>query len=48
MMGVTNHWVSLMAHKFNQRIEFYFFDSRNLNYLDWSLKEIKQSIELEN
>ena len=34
MMGVTNHWVSLMAHKFNDKVEFFLFDSRNRNYLE--------------
>ena len=41
MMGVTNHWVSMMAHKFNKKVEFYLFDSRNINCMKWTLEEIR-------
>ena len=33
MMGVTNHWVSLVAHCVGGFREFVFLDSRNRNYL---------------
>lgn len=33
MLGITNHWGSLIAHKINDVIEFWFFDSRNRDYL---------------
>lgn len=48
MMGITNHWVTLIAHKFNQKTEFIYCDSRNRDYLDWSKDYIKQWIEEEN
>ena len=36
MLGVTNHWAMFCAHKFNDRLEFWFMDSRNRDYLLWS------------
>ena len=36
MMGITSHWVSLVAHKLNDKVEFLFYDSRNINYLNWN------------
>jgi len=32
---VTNHWLALMAHKFNDKMEMFLFDSRNRDYLEW-------------
>jgi len=34
-MGITNHWALFIAHKINQKIEFWFLDSKNLNFLSW-------------
>ena len=38
MLAVTNHWVSLLAHKVNDKTELLFFDSRNVDYLKWNEK----------
>ena len=40
MMGITTHWVSLLAHKINGLIEFTYFDSRNYDYLGWTDEKI--------
>jgi hypothetical protein len=29
-LGVVNHWVTLVIHKNEEQIEFYFLDSSNL------------------
>lgn len=42
--GICNHWVSLLAHKFNNEAEFFFFDSRNADYLKWTEQEIVAGI----
>lgn len=37
MLGVVNHWVTLIVHKTREepdKIQFYFLDSGNLEYLD--------------
>lgn len=34
MMGVTNHWASFLAHKYNDKVEFWLFDSKNRVYWD--------------
>lgn len=44
-IGICNHWVSLLAHKFNGETEFFYFDSRNSDYLTWSEKEIEAGIK---
>ena len=36
MLGVTNHWASFIAYKYNDNIEFYFLDSKNRDYLLWT------------
>ena len=37
MLGITNHWISFLAHKnLNGNIEFLLFDSRNTDYLNWN------------
>ena len=40
MMGVTNHWVSLVAHHIGGYREFVFLDSRNRPYLQYTEEEI--------
>lgn len=45
MLGICNHWVSLLVHKLNSEIEFIFFDSRNVDYLTWSEKQIEDDID---
>ncbi|KAL4435335.1 hypothetical protein ABPG74_022818 [Tetrahymena malaccensis] len=42
MLGITNHWGSFIAHKCNENIEFWFFDSRNRDYLLWDDEQIEQ------
>ena len=44
MMGVTNHWVSLLAHKYNDQVEFWLFDSKNKVYWGMNDKEIKEFV----
>jgi len=34
LLGLTNHWMTLIGHKFNDKIEFYYLDSRNFDYID--------------
>jgi len=41
MMGVTNHWVSFMAHKYNGDVEFWYFDSSNDDFLEMNDEEIQ-------
>jgi hypothetical protein len=33
-LGVVNHWVTLVIHKSEGKIKFYFLDSSNLSFLD--------------
>ena len=35
MLGVTNHWVSFLAHKHAAGVDFFLLDSRNRDYLRW-------------
>jgi hypothetical protein len=48
MMGVTNHWVSLLAHKYNDRVEFCFFDSNNRNCWNWNEAQRKLWLQKKN
>ena len=47
-MGITNHWVSMLAHKFNDKIEFWYFDSKNRDYLAWNKDETSKWYNEEN
>lgn len=47
MMGVTQHWTSFLAHKYNDKIEFYFFDSYNEVTLLWDDNKINNFLEEE-
>jgi hypothetical protein len=40
MLGITNHWSSLLAHKYNDKIEFWYFDSRDADYITMTKEEI--------
>lgn len=40
MLGITNHWASFIAYKYNDVVEFFYFDSRNRDYLEWSDEQI--------
>jgi hypothetical protein len=40
MLGITNHWVSFVAHKTPSGFEFYYFDSRNRPYLQYGDAQI--------
>lgn len=44
MMGITNHWTSFLAHKHDQKIEFWFFDSRNTPYINFSKEDIAKHL----
>lgn len=41
MMGITNHWITFFAHKYNEKTEFWVLDSRNRDYLKWTKEEAK-------
>mmetsp|Transcript_9814 Transcript_9814/g.19317 ORF Transcript_9814/g.19317 Transcript_9814/m.19317 type:complete len:397 (-) Transcript_9814:912-2102(-) len=41
MLGITNHWVSFIAHKCAGGFEFYYFDSRNVPYLQYDEAQIE-------
>lgn len=45
MMGVTNHWVSLVAHHIGGYREYFFLDSRNRPYLHFTEEQIVQLYE---
>lgn len=45
MLAITNHWTCLVAVKHASGAEFWFFDSRNLPYLNYTHAEIKKYIE---
>ncbi|KRX02469.1 hypothetical protein PPERSA_10086 [Pseudocohnilembus persalinus] len=45
MLGINSHWQSLIAHKYNDRQEVYFFDSYNKDILNWAEKEITEYIQ---
>jgi len=45
MLGITNHWCSLLAHKINGKTEFFYFDSRNRNYLTIKEGDIKEYVK---
>ena len=41
MLGITNHWASFIAIKaFDGSINFFYFDSRNRDYLEWKESDI--------
>lgn len=44
MMGVTNHWTCLIALKQGRSTEFWFFDSRNFDYLNFSHEDVLNHI----
>jgi hypothetical protein len=48
MMGITNHWTCLIALKLGRSTEFWFFDSRNLDYLNFDHDEIVKHIRETN
>ena len=45
MLAITNHWTCLVALKHEGKTEFWFFDSKNLLYLNYSQDEIRKYIE---
>jgi hypothetical protein len=48
MLGVTNHWTTLLAHKYNSFTEYFFMDSRNVPYLNYTEDQIAQHVEESN
>ena len=44
MMGITNHWVSFLAHKYNDKVEFWFFNSTNEDSLELTEQEIQDYV----
>ena len=47
MLGIVNHWIPLVIYKKskNAEVEFYFLDSRNIEYLDWKEEELDDKID---
>ena len=35
MMGITNHWIAFAAEKNTNGIQFFMFDSRNRDFMEW-------------
>jgi hypothetical protein len=48
MLGITNHWVSMLAVKSDHGLKFYLFDSRNRDFLNWSEEDIVRFLAEEN
>ena len=48
MLGITNHWVSMLAIKESSGVKFYLFDSRNRDFLTWTEPEIIKFLDEEN
>lgn len=46
MLGVTNHWISFLAHKTEKGQEFVYFDSRNTACLDWNETQIESYLKM--
>lgn len=44
ILGITNHWVSFLAHKSPSGYEFYYFDSRNVPYMKYDDAQIENYI----
>jgi len=46
VLGIVNHWIPLVIYKKskNAEAEFYFLDSRNIEYLDWKEEELDDKI----
>lgn len=47
MLGIVNHWIPLVIYKKSKHAdaEFYFLDSRNIEYLDWKEEELDDRID---
>lgn len=41
MLGVTNHWISFVAHKNRQGTHYVVMDSRNRDFFLWTERDIK-------
>lgn len=48
MLAITTHWLTFIAIKSNQQVEYWFFDSFNNHYLDFDWKQITDYIEMKN
>jgi len=48
MLGITNHWAVLIAHRVGSFKEFYYLDSKNINYINWGEAEIEQYLDKRN
>jgi hypothetical protein len=48
LMGITNHWSVLLAHKYNDKTEFWLLDSKNLDYLLWNKEKIMEYLNMRN
>ena len=48
MLGITNHWASFIAIKASDgSIGFFYFDSRNRDYLEWKESDIIEFLNKE-
>jgi hypothetical protein len=45
MLAITNHWTCLVALKYNNVTEFWFFDSKNLQFLNFNRSDITHYIK---
>lgn len=40
MLGITNHWTCFVGAKVKDKTQFWFIDSKNREFLDFSVSEI--------
>lgn len=40
MLGITTHWLTFLAIKTNNNVQYWIFDSHNHHHLDYSWQEI--------
>jgi hypothetical protein len=48
MLAITNHWTCFIAIKVKNKTQFWFIDSKNRDYLDFSVAEIAVFIHAMN
>lgn len=42
MLGVTNHWISFVAHKSCEGVKYIVMDSRNRDFFLWNEDQIRK------
>lgn len=48
MLAITTHWLTFIAIKKNDKAEYWYFDSHNNHYLDFSWEEIVEFVEMKS